>query len=368
MGKFKFPSAYTILFFLIAVVAVLTWIVPAGQYHMAMNEALGKDVPVAGTYAHVAAHPQGLVSVLMAPIAGLYDPESGQAGAIDVALFILIIGGFLGIVTKTGAIDAGIERVTTRLRGREEWMIPILMALFAAGGTIYGMAEESLPFYTLLVPVMLAARFDPVVAASTVLLGAGIGTLGSTINPFATVIAANAAGIPFTNGIALRVALLVIGWIICVAWVMRYARKVRKDPSLSIVADKQEEIRRDLQERGFETISQSTVSRLLKLLGVIKIRNAKGLKIYSLNPQLRPAPDAARTVSEMVVSVEHNSEFILIHTVAGYGRAVARILDYHQLPEILGVVAGSSIVWVAPRVVKRTALVHKQINYLLRTH
>ena len=142
MGKFKFPSAYTILFFLIAVVAVLTWIVPAGQYHMAMNEALGKEVPVAGTYAHVAAHPQGLVSVLMAPIAGLYDPESGQAGAIDVALFILIIGGFLGIVTKTGAIDAGIERVTTRLRGREEWMIPILMALFAAGGTIYGMAEE----------------------------------------------------------------------------------------------------------------------------------------------------------------------------------------------------------------------------------
>ena len=108
--------------------------------------------------------------------------------------------GFLGIVTKTGAIDAGIERVTTKLRGREEWMIPILMALFAAGGTIYGMAEESLPFYTLLVPVMLAARFDPVVAASTVLLGAGIGTLGSTINPFATVIAANAAGIPSPMG------------------------------------------------------------------------------------------------------------------------------------------------------------------------
>jgi uncharacterized ion transporter superfamily protein YfcC len=196
MGKFKFPSAYTILFFLIAVVAALSWIVPAGQYQMAMNATLGKEVPIAGTYAHVAAHPQGIVSVLMAPIAGLYDPDSGQAGAIDVALFILIIGGFLGIVTKTGAIDAGIERVTRRLSGREEWMIPILMALFAAGGTIYGMAEESLPFYTLLVPVMLAARFDPVVAASTVLLGAGIGTLGSTINPFATVIAANAAGIP----------------------------------------------------------------------------------------------------------------------------------------------------------------------------
>ena len=130
----------------------------------------------------------------------------------------------------------------------------------------------------------------------------------------------------------------------------------------------QEALRRDLQHHGFTGISQSTVSRLLKLLGAIKIRNTKGQKIYSVNPQSRPAPDAARSIAEMVVSVEHNSEFILIHTVAGYGRAVARILDYHQLPEILGVVAGSSIVWVAPRVVKRTALVHKQINYLLRTH
>jgi len=241
MRRFKFPSAYTILFILIALVAALSWIVPAGHYQMVMNETLGKEVPVAGTYAHVAAQPQGLVSVIMAPISGLYDPDTGQAGAIDVALFVLIIGGFLGIVNKTGAIDAGIERVTQKLSGREEWMIPILMGLFAAGGTIYGMAEESLPFYTLLVPVMMAARFDPLVAASTVLLGAGIGTLGSTINPFATVIAANAAGIPFTTGIWLRVALLVAGWLICVAWVMRYARQVRQDPSKSVVADKQDE-------------------------------------------------------------------------------------------------------------------------------
>ena len=241
MRRFKFPSAYTILFILIALVAALSWVIPAGHYQMVMNETLGKEVPVAGTYAHVAAQPQGIVSVIMAPISGLYDPDTGQAGAIDVALFVLIIGGFLGIVNKTGAIDAGIERVTQKLSGREEWMIPILMGLFAAGGTIYGMAEESLPFYTLLVPVMMAARFDPLVAASTVLLGAGIGTLGSTINPFATVIAANAAGIPFTQGIWLRVALLVAGWLICVAWVMRYARQVRQDPSRSVVADKQDE-------------------------------------------------------------------------------------------------------------------------------
>ncbi|MGR5148377.1 YfcC family protein [Photobacterium alginatilyticum] len=240
-ANFKFPSAYTILFGLIALVALMTWIVPAGQYDRVMNEDLGKEVPVTGTYQAVDNNPQGVVDVLLAPIDGFYDHNSYEAAAIDVSLFILVIGGFLGLVTKTGAIDAGIERVTARLKGREEMMIPILMALFAAGGTIYGMAEESLPFYTLLVPVMMAARFDPVVAAATVLLGAGIGTLGSTINPFATVIAANAAGIPFTDGIMLRVAMLVVGWLICVAYVMRYAKMVRADQSKSLVYDKYEE-------------------------------------------------------------------------------------------------------------------------------
>lgn len=90
---------------------------------------------------------------------------------------------------------------------------------------------------------MMAARFDPLVAAATVLLGAGIGTLGSTINPFATVIAANAARIPFTRGMLMRILLLVVGYVICVVWVMRYARKVRNHPELSIVADKMEENR-----------------------------------------------------------------------------------------------------------------------------
>lgn len=240
-SRLKFPSAYTILFCLIAIVALLTWIVPAGQYNRVMNEEIGKEVPVTGTYHAVESNPQGIVDVFLAPIDGFYDHNSYEAAAIDVSLFILVIGGFLGLVTQTGAIDAGIERVTARLQGKEELMIPILMALFAAGGTIYGMAEESLPFYTLLVPVMMAARFDPVVAAATVLLGAGIGTLGSTINPFATVIAANAAGIPFTDGIALRIAILVVGWLICVAYVMRYAKRVRADQSQSIVFDKYEE-------------------------------------------------------------------------------------------------------------------------------
>ncbi|GLO59806.1 transporter [Vibrio sp. MACH09] len=278
-ANFKFPSAYTILFALIAIVALFTWIVPAGQYDRAMNEDLGREVPIAGTYKAVDSNPQGVIDVLLAPIDGFYDHNSYEAAAIDVSLFILIIGGFLGLVTKTGAIDAGIERVTHRLEGREELMIPILMALFAAGGTVYGMAEESLPFYTLLVPVMMAARFDPVVAAATVLLGAGIGTLGSTINPFATVIAANAAGIPFTTGMALRIGILVIGWVLCVGYVMRYAKMVRADKTKSIVFDKYEENKAHfLGENAGESLEFTGTRKLILCL----FGAAFGIMIYGV--------------------------------------------------------------------------------------
>jgi uncharacterized ion transporter superfamily protein YfcC len=112
----KFRTAFTILFALIVVVAALTWIVPAGQYERAMNETLGREAPVPGTYTQVEPNPQGPFAVLMAPIAGLYDPDTGMANAVDVAVFVLVIGGFLAVVTKTGAIDAGIGWLLTALR------------------------------------------------------------------------------------------------------------------------------------------------------------------------------------------------------------------------------------------------------------
>jgi uncharacterized ion transporter superfamily protein YfcC len=211
----RFPSAFTILFALIVIVAGLTWIVPAGRYERVANEALGKDTPVPGTYQTVPSEPQGILDALRAPIAGFYDPATYAANAIDVSLFVLVIGGFLGVVNRTGAINTGITAAMNRMVGREKWMIPILMALFAAGGTTYGMAEETLAFYAILIPVMIAAGYDAVTGVAIILIGAGIGVLGSTINPFATTIASNAAGIPFTDGLILRLAILGIG---CRSW------------------------------------------------------------------------------------------------------------------------------------------------------
>ncbi|WP_192891682.1 YfcC family protein [Vibrio bathopelagicus] len=240
MTKFKFPSAYTILMILTVLMAILTWVIPAGQYQMKTNETLGRMVPMVGTYQTVDSNPQGVVDILMAPIQGFYDPDSYVARAVDVALFVLVIGGFLAVVTQTGAIDAGIAGTMKRLSGREKWMIPILMGLFALGGTVYGMAEETIPFYALLIPVMIAAGYDSIVGVAIIMVGAGIGCLGSTINPFATVIASNAAEINFMEGFALRAVILVLGWIVCVIYVMRYAEKVKNNPELSIVAHQKE--------------------------------------------------------------------------------------------------------------------------------
>jgi uncharacterized ion transporter superfamily protein YfcC len=242
--RFSLPSAYTILFALIVVTALATWIIPAGRYAL---DPEGSPIP--GTYQEVDSTPSRvLVDSLKAPINGLYgieDPATGNVdvynegtlfGAIDVALFILVIGGFIGITMKTGAIQAAIALLVRKLGGRERWMIPILMTIFAIGGTTFGMAEESLAFYVLIITVMIAAGYDALTGASVILLGAGIGVLGSTVNPFATGIASDFAGVGIDDGLGLRLVILVVGLAIGIAFVLRYAERVRKDPSRSAVA------------------------------------------------------------------------------------------------------------------------------------
>ena len=242
--RFTLPSAYTILFALIVLAALATWVVPAGTYDV--NE---DGEPIPGTYHEVESHPSRIiVDSLTAPINGLYGIENKKGninyynsgtlfGAIDVALFIIVIGGFLGVTMQTGAIQAGIGRLVRRLRGKERWMIPLLMAVFALGGTTYGMAEESLAFYALIITVMIAAGYDALTGAAVVLLGCGIGTLGSTINPFATGIASGFAGVSISDGLVGRLVILIAGLAVGIFFVLRYADRVKADPSRSMVFD-----------------------------------------------------------------------------------------------------------------------------------
>jgi uncharacterized ion transporter superfamily protein YfcC len=270
---FSLPSAYTILFVLIVVVALLTWIIPAGAYDLDADGA-----PIPGTYHSVPQNPARIVvDTLLAPINGMYGIEgedgsisvynSGELfGAIDVALFILVIGGFLGVTMKTGAIQAGIGRVVQRLRGREQLMIPVLMVLFALGGTTFGMAEESLAFYLLIVTVMIAAGYDALTGAAIILLGAGIGVLGSTINPFATGIASGFAGTSISQGLVARILILVIGTALGIWWVSRYAARVHRDPNASLVASEREANIEAFQADSTDAAATATLTGTHKLV------------------------------------------------------------------------------------------------------
>ncbi len=287
-SRFTLPSAYTILFGLIVVMALATWLIPAGAYELDPDGA-----PIPGTYTEVEGDPQRiLIDSLTAPINGLYGIENKKGnisyyntgvlfGAIDVALFIIVIGGFLGVTMRTGAIQTGIGGLVHRLRGRERWMIPILMMVFALGGSTYGMAEESLAFYTLVIAVLIAAGYDALTGCAVVLLGCGIGTLGSTINPFATGIASGFAGVSISDGLLSRLIILVVGLGVGIFFVMRYADRVKRDPARSVVHDMRESNEAHFSVQG-ETGQEVMTSRDKVILATFGL--AFGLMMYGVIP------------------------------------------------------------------------------------
>ena len=232
---FKMPSSYTVLLIIIAFMAVMTWIIPAGAF-------------VDGVYKSQPQNPQGIWDVLMAPIRAMLGttPEEGSliqgtSAAIDVAFFILMVGGFLGVVNETGMLDTGIASIVKKYKGREKMLILVLMPLFALGGTTYGMGEETMAFYPLLVPVMMAVGFDSLTGVAIILLGSQIGCLASTLNPFATGIASSTAGVSLGEGIILRLIFWVVLTGLSTWFVYKYADKIQKDPTKSLTYATREE-------------------------------------------------------------------------------------------------------------------------------
>lgn len=208
------PSSFTILLLLLAIVAVIT-VVISGTSGGAVTAARLSDFFTA--------------------------PVKGFADALPVCLFVMILGGFLGMMTETGALDNGIAVLVKKLQGREIMLIPVLMLIFSLGGTTYGMCEETVPFYALLAATMMAAGFDPLVGAATVLLGAGCGCLGSTVNPFAVGAAVDAltgVGIEVNQTIIIGLGLVLwaVTTLISIAFVMNYAKKVKVDKGSTILS------------------------------------------------------------------------------------------------------------------------------------
>ncbi len=281
--KFKFPSAYTVLLAIMISIALITQFVPGvkkaqlsdlimapvtgmvGIKDLALDEQISTSMDKGGVEA-------ALKTINDSETNYMSVANEGQLkGAIDVALFVLIIGGFLGVVTKTGALDAGVGGLVKKLKGKELMLIPVLMLLFSLGGTSYGMAEESLAFYALITATMMAAGFDPLVGAATLLLGCGVGVLGSTVNPFAigaAVSAAGAAGVKINQGstIALGAVLWIVTLLIAIAYVMRYAKKVYADKNATLLSKHELETANEAFSQNSEEILELNGKRKIVLV------------------------------------------------------------------------------------------------------
>ena len=278
--NFKFGiSAFSIILILIALLGVLTHFLP--------EASMANDTIVNGS---------GVVPAKLSDI--LMSPVKGFAGAIDVAIFVFILGGFLNIVAKTGALETGVKVLVQKLKGNELLLIPILMLIFSIGGTTYGMLEETVGFYALLAATMVAAGMDTIVASATVLLGAGCGVLGSTINPFANgaAITALPETIKVNQGttIIIGIALWIVSLLISIAFVMTYAEKVKRDKGSTFLslqeqkvmekkygkaAKKEEEAKLELKQKITLVLFGSAF--LVMIFGFIpwgEFVNAKGLK------------------------------------------------------------------------------------------
>ena len=247
-------SAFSIILILIFALGILSYILPIAQFN--------GDTIVNGS---------GVVRAKLSDI--LMSPILGFENAIDVCIFVIILGGFLAVVTKTGALETGIKVLVQKLKGRETILIPILMFIFSLGGTTYGMLEETVGFYALLAATMVAARMDTLVGASVILLGAGSGVLGSTINPFAVGAAVSAlpAGIEVNQGIIIGLGALL--WLttlgISIFFVMRYAKKVQKEKGSTFLSLQEQKAMEETYGQNKETNEKAFLTGKQKLTLIV---------------------------------------------------------------------------------------------------
>ena len=273
--NFEFPTAYTVLFLILIVVTMLTHIVPAGKYSRISynqekkffvvhnqsdedveleasqetlnklginididkfkNGAIKKPMAIPNTYVKLENKAQNLKELIAAPITGIVD-------SIDIIIFILILGGIIGIINKTGTFNIAMKNISTKAKGKEFLLVIITFFLFALGGTVFGFWEETIPFYAILMPLFLVNGFDPLVPMATIFLGSAVGCMFSTVNPFSTIIASNAAGISFNEGLKFRFGALVVFSIIALTYLYRYIKKVKVNLENSIAFEEKDEI------------------------------------------------------------------------------------------------------------------------------
>lgn len=225
--KGKVPHTYVILFAMIIIIAILTYVIPAGQYQK-VESSTGRMIVDPASYQQIESAPAKLFDVLKAFPKGL-------AAAQSIVFFIFIVGGSFNVINQTGAIEAGISKVALSLKGKEKLLIPIIVFIFSLGGATIGMAEEAIVFVPIGIALSRALGYDAIVGMSIVALGAAAGFTAGFMNPFTVGVAQSIAELPMFSGIALRLVIWVCTLVLVIVYISRYANKVKADPTKSLV-------------------------------------------------------------------------------------------------------------------------------------
>lgn len=232
--RFRMPHTLVVVWSLVALVLVAAWIIPSGTFQRTERVVDGtvRMITVPGTYQVVEKARPGVEQLLLAPIKGL------QKGA-DLIAFLLVIGGAFSVLNATGAIELGIRRLAGLLARRPalEWvLLPALITAFSLAGSIFGMSEEVIPFVMIFIPLARRLGYDSIVGVAIPFLGSAAGFAAAFLNPFTVGIAQKLSDLP-ASGFGYRILTWVLGTAVVVAYVMLYARRVKRNPDLSPVRD-----------------------------------------------------------------------------------------------------------------------------------
>ena len=225
----QFPDTIVIILAIMAIFVVLTWLLPAGQFER--TELNGRQVIVPGSYTTVEPAPQGIGAFFQAPIKGFIS-------AAQIIAFVFLVGGSFAVLTKTGAIDAGLQSInqfSKRNPAYRKWITPLIITLFSLAGATFGMSEEVLVFILITIPLALALGYDSITGVAISFVGAGLGFAGAFINPFTVGVAQGIAELPPGSGIGFRLVAWAVITLVGIIYIMRYTSKIEKDPSLSPV-------------------------------------------------------------------------------------------------------------------------------------
>lgn len=226
----KMPHTYVILFCIIICMALLTYIIPAGEYARVKDEATGRTIVDPSGFQNVESNPVNAFGLFKAIPKGMND-------AAKITFFIFIVAGAFQIITSTGAIEAGILKVSKVLKGNEQLLIPIFMFLFSLTGAFMGFGEENMVFIPVAIALSRMLGYDAIVGMSLVTIGGACGFNSAMMNPFTVGTAQGIAELPLFSGIGLRFIVWIVLLIVSIVYVMKYAKKIRVNPELSIVAD-----------------------------------------------------------------------------------------------------------------------------------